>query len=123
MKILIADDDTAWVHLLSSFFGRAGHEVFSAGTFRAALALAGREIPEVMVLDSALPDGEAEWLCRALRADRRFDRTALLLVSGAVPENGCCGADRCLLKGDPLAYLETAVAESRAARNRPGGGS
>lgn len=121
MRILIADDDAAWVHLLSSYFGAAGHEVLSAGTFGAALALAARKIPDVMLLDSSLPDGEAREFCPALRADRRFYGTALVLVSGTVPEEGCGGADLCLLKGEPLTELGAAVARVLAARKEPEG--
>jgi len=122
MKILIADDDAAWVRLLARYFGGAGHEVLSGGTWAAVRSLAGRAVPDVILLDSALPDGGAGAFCEALRADGRFDRTALLLLSGAEPE-GAHGADVFVLKCAPLAELEAAMAAALAMRAAAGGGN
>lgn len=121
MRILIADDDTIWVRVLARYFGGAGHEVLSGGTWEAARALAARAVPDVILLDSTLPDGEVGAFSRTIRSDARFDRTALLLLSGTEPEGGH-GADRFLLKGVPLAELEAAITSALAARAAAGEG-
>lgn len=122
MKILIADDDAAWLHMLTRYFGAAGHEVFSASTWKAARALAESALPDLILLDSSLPDGEAGAFCAALRADRRFGGTALLLLSGDETPAGH-GADGSLLKCEPLSALNAAIAAALAARAAARGGN
>lgn len=121
MKILIADDDAPWVRMLSRYFSGGGHEVYSCGTWQAAGALALRAMPDAILLDSCLPDGEAVDFCAFLRADARFDGTALVMVSGAGPE-AARGADGMLTKCEPLAKLDAAIAAALSARRAAGGG-
>ncbi|OGR66094.1 MAG: hypothetical protein A2X30_09635 [Elusimicrobia bacterium GWB2_63_16] len=121
MRILIVDDDAAWVHMLSCYFVGGGHEVLSGRTWAAARSLADHAVPDVILLDASLPDGEAGPFCEAIRSDVRYGRTALLLLSGTEPEAGC-GADRFVLKGLPMVELEAAIAAARATRGAAGGG-
>jgi len=121
MKILIADDDAPWARVLSRYFSSAGHEVYSCGTWQAAGALALQAVPDAILLDSWLPDGAAVDFCRVLRADARFDRTALVMVSGAGPE-AARGADAMLTKGEPLEKLDAAISGALSARRGAGGG-
>lgn len=115
MKILIADDDAVWARVLSRHMAAAGHEALCAGTWEEARRLAEQSLPDAILLDHSLPDGEAEDFCARLRADSRFDLTALLLYSGT--GGGCCaGADRCLLKGEPMGPLPSEIAAAVAAR-------
>ena len=121
MKIIIADDDAVWVRVLSVYLGGSGHEVLSGRTWAETRALADRDLPDAILLDSSLADGDAKDFCAVLRADPRFDRTALVLVSGAEPEEGH-GADRCLLKGEPMGAMVPAILAAAAARRAAGGG-
>lgn len=121
MKILIADDDAVWARVLSRHMAAAGHEALCAGTWEEARRLAERYIPDAILLDHSLPDGEAEDFCARLRSDSSFDRTALLLFSGTGGD-GCAGADRCLLKGEPMGTLPAEIAAAVAALRGSAGG-
>lgn len=120
MKILIADDDGVWVRVLARFLQGAGHEALAASTWGGARLLADRDLPDAILMDSALPDGDAKDFCAQLRTDRRFDRTALVLLSG-VGGAACEGADSCLLKGEPMASLAAGISAAAEARRAAGG--
>lgn len=109
MRILIADDDKAWVRVVTRYFSESGHKIFSSDTWSGAQALAGAEVPDVILMDGALPDGEPADFCAAIRAMAPLSRTALLVVSGEELEAGKLGADGFIFKGGSLAELETAI--------------
>lgn len=112
MKILIADDDDAWIRVLARYFAPPGYEVLWAGTWAEAGVLAERQLPDVVLVDATLPDGDAAGFCATLRADSRFDRTALIMVSGNEGAAADCPADRFVLKGRPLKELEDLLPEA-----------
>ncbi|MBL8056322.1 MAG: response regulator [Anaerolineales bacterium] len=64
--VLIVEDDPTQRE--SEVFGlrRAGHQVLSAGTVQGALACLERVIPDVVLLDLTLPDGDGLALGRLL---------------------------------------------------------
>jgi DNA-binding response OmpR family regulator len=112
MILLIADDDPVFVKVIFRFFSRLKYEVVSASTYAGALALAEERSPEVILLDGSLPDGNDAGFCVAIRSRRKFDRTALIIVSGDDAAREGCKADRFVLKGGPLSEIETAINET-----------
>lgn len=121
MRILIADDDKVWARVLSLQMSSAGHEALAAGTWGEAGRMAEQALPDAILLDHSLPDGEAEDFCARLRSDARFDGTALLLFSGTGGD-GCEWADRCLLKGEPMETLPAEITAAVEARRGPAAG-
>jgi CheY-like chemotaxis protein len=56
MKIVVADDNEDIALSLAMFLQLAGHDVWTAANGREALEIAERHLPDVMVLDIAMPE-------------------------------------------------------------------
>lgn len=83
-KVLLVDDDAAFLKVHSLFLERAGYEVLTAQDGRAGLALARGRRPDVAVIDVIMgrPD-EGFALARALRADADLAHTKIVVVTAA----------------------------------------
>lgn len=83
MKILLVEDHPGLAEiscrLLRDLYG---HEVRLAPTGGEALAAAGAEVPDLVLIDLNLPDMNGYEIARRLRQDPAFDRTVLVAVSG-----------------------------------------
>ncbi|MCO6418957.1 response regulator transcription factor [Siccirubricoccus sp. KC 17139] len=66
-KILVADDDPHIRSVILFALARAGFAAVEAADGPAALAAAGREAPDLVVLDVAMPGMEGTEVCRRLR--------------------------------------------------------
>jgi DNA-binding response OmpR family regulator len=67
--ILLVEDDKDIMQLNRKLFKEAGYRVLEAGTVAEAVWIMQNEIPEVIVLDIMLPDGNGLTLCRKLRGE------------------------------------------------------
>ena len=119
MKILIVDDDAAWIKITTRFFTMGGHQVYSAVNCAGALALADLRSPDCVLIDGSLEDGTAEELCAAIRAREKLSEAVLIVVSGSPQESENSCADRFILKGTQLAGITEAIAD--VVRTRPSG--
>lgn len=81
-KILIVDDDADLCVLLCEVLKGKGFNPFWASKFREAVNLIARELPDLIVLDIGLPDGNGINLCRQLKALPRTRRIAVMILSG-----------------------------------------
>src|SRR5207244_1276865 len=70
---------------LERALGPAGYTVLEAYTGPEALQQARRSQPDAIILDTALPDGDAPELCRALRVDPDITASTPILVTTAGP--------------------------------------
>lgn len=79
MKILVADDDPQLVRALRITLSAHGYDVVAAGDGPAAIALAGQEHPDLVLLDLGMPrlDG-----VRVIQALRGWTSAPILVVSG-----------------------------------------
>lgn len=80
-RILIVEDDENLAHLLAGDLKLAGYEVLNAKTGMAALEMAAREKPDVVLLDLGLPDLDGLEVARRLRAD---DARVIIAVTARV---------------------------------------
>jgi DNA-binding response OmpR family regulator len=108
MRILLVDDEVELCELVVRSLERAGHQVRAEGTVAGARTAVATFLPDVIVLDVALPDGDGIALTRELRAVA--DRTPILLLTahGSVPERVAgldAGADDFLPKPFALSEL------------------
>lgn len=76
-KILMADDDKAFLSVVSRFLGQAGYLVVTARNGRDALALAAAEVPDMLVLDVALPFVTGDQIARQVTGE-----PPILFISG-----------------------------------------
>lgn len=73
VRILIVDDNKDLLHLLCEQLSGAGYRhIQTAANCAAAKKLFAAEIPELMILDINLPDGDGFSLFRALHAKQTF---------------------------------------------------
>ncbi|MGH8921415.1 MAG: response regulator transcription factor [Actinomycetes bacterium] len=67
-RVLVVDDDLTIRDVVRRYLERDGHTVTVAGDGETALALAGRDEPDLVVLDLMLPGIDGLEVCRTLRS-------------------------------------------------------
>jgi DNA-binding response OmpR family regulator len=122
-RILLVEDHQDTRELMVFLLTEANYEVLSAGCVSEALILLEKECPNLVVLDSWLPDGNGLELCRRLH--HLMPKTPILFCSGLAYEADkqealTSGAQAYLVKPvDPnllystIAELLTTTAESK----------
>jgi DNA-binding response OmpR family regulator len=86
MKVLVVEDDLDIQDIAISLLGRAGYEVLVKGDGESGLAAALTEQPDLVVLDWMMPGMTGVEVCRAMRADPRGARTAVLMLTSRAQE-------------------------------------
>ena len=84
-RILLVEDDDAFRIFCRVALEASGFEVLEARDGTVAVEQALRHRPDIVVLDLWLPGLTGSGVLRVLRANRRFDRVPVLVLSG-VPE-------------------------------------
>src|SRR5207249_4506719 len=82
-RILVVDDEPQFLRALTTNLKGAGYEVATATTAEEALAAAGLQPPDAIVLDLLLPDGSGTDVTRELRA---WTDAPIVLVSAVGDE-------------------------------------
>jgi DNA-binding response OmpR family regulator len=85
-SVLVVDDEPTIRDVVSRYLVRAGYETVVAATGQEALRHAGRERPDVVVLDLMLPDLDGLEVMRRLRQHDR-SRTAIVLLTARGEES------------------------------------
>jgi len=80
--VLIVDDDPDTRELYRMVLESVGYRVEDAGHVRTAVAAAAAHLPDVVVTDWMLPDGEGLDVCRGLRAHRQTRKVPIIAVTG-----------------------------------------
>ena len=75
MKVLVADDSMVVRRLVCARLAADGHEVFEAADGQAAVDVALRERPDVIVLDRQMPKMDGFEVCTRLRQDKTLRRS------------------------------------------------
>ncbi len=84
MRVLLVDDDSETLELLSRALVREGHQVESAATVALARTIVASKSFDVMVFDVMLPDGSGLDLCRLVRSDGATTPILFLSAQGSV---------------------------------------
>jgi PAS domain S-box-containing protein len=80
--VLIVDDDLDTCDLYRMVLESVGYRVEESGNVRGAIAAAGHAVPDVVLTDWLLPDGDGLEVCRALRSHRPTRRVPVIAVTG-----------------------------------------
>jgi PAS domain S-box-containing protein len=82
IRILVVDDDPAFLQFLSSLLRTQGYEVQEAATARQGLQLTREKPPDLALLDVLLPDLSGLEVCRQIKADATLQDMFVVLISG-----------------------------------------
>jgi DNA-binding response OmpR family regulator len=81
LRILIAEDDEAVANLYRTFAERRGHEVLLARDGAEALVTIAAEMPDIVILDVAMPKLDGRDVCRQLKHNPKTAGIPILVVS------------------------------------------
>ncbi len=81
LRILIAEDDQAVAQLYRAYAERRGHTVLLARDGAEALVTAATELPDLILLDVAMPKLDGRDVCRQLKANPRTSVIPIIVVS------------------------------------------
>lgn len=122
-RVLVIDSDAPLRAALSGALTAAGHEVETASSGQAGLALARASSPDVVLFDLALSDGGGLELCRTLRHDPLVRRASLFVLAEGDEERRVAafeaGADDYLSKPHSMRELVLRVRALARRRSRP----
>lgn len=68
-KILVVDDDIDSLKLIGLMLQRQGYEILAASAGAQAIAKAGSDTPDLIILDVMMPDMDGYEVCKRLRAN------------------------------------------------------
>jgi two-component system KDP operon response regulator KdpE len=119
MRVLVVDDEPQFARALATNLRGAGYDVETVATAQDALAAAGLNPPDAVVLDLRLPDGSGRDVCRELRTWSEAPVIVVSAVGDEVEKIAAldAGADDYVTK--PFAIGEL-LARLRAALRRAG---
>jgi DNA-binding response OmpR family regulator len=80
-RLLLIDDDARLTDMLGDYLRRNGYEVDAAGSLAAGRERLRGGAYDALLLDLMLPDGDGLDLTRELRADARWRRLPLLMLT------------------------------------------
>jgi DNA-binding response OmpR family regulator len=80
-QILIVEDQAATASLVADILREEDYEVHAVDSLQKARASIERALPDLLVLDRSLPDGDGLDLCRELRAKSRSAALPVLILT------------------------------------------
>jgi two-component system chemotaxis response regulator CheY len=78
---LVVEDDPEIRTLLTKYLDKLGFEVSAVATGKAALALLGEQVPNLVCLDLMLPESSGYAICEHIRSTPRLRDLPVLVVS------------------------------------------
>ena len=87
-KVLVVDDNANNLLLEKDLLEIAGFEVFVAENATSGIAIAGKEKPDVIVMDVRLPDIRGTEAARILRQDKTTCAIPIVFVTASVMAEG-----------------------------------
>lgn len=125
-RVLMVDDAALFRMLEGSFLRRAGWEIVCARQGREVVAKARALQPDLVLLDTTIPDLDAPACVQALRSDPEFGPTPIVALtdSSSTAPGGIAGADATLTRPVEPAVLEATLCTlgqvaARRGRRRP----
>ena len=85
-RILVVDDEPDFVSVVKANLEKSGFQVETAFDGEEALGKVRKNPPDAIVLDVMMPEKDGYAVCKELKADKRFERIPVLLLT-AVAEH------------------------------------
>lgn len=111
-RILVVDDETQLVEMVTMRLEASGYEVISAADGQEGLDKARRDKPDLIILDLMLPKIDGYKVCRMLKFDEKYMSIPIIMFSARAQESDRqmgmqVGADDYVTKPfDPKVLLE-----------------
>lgn len=80
-NILVIDDDTSLLQMMSIMLKRAGHTTVLADNGKEGIEAARRAIPDMVIIDVMMPEMSGYEVCKALRKDATTQKIPLLMLT------------------------------------------
>ena len=80
-KIVVADDETHILHVVSMKLTNVGFEVFTAEDGEEALELCNAEMPDLLITDYQMPYMSGLELCKAIRANEQTKHIPTMMLT------------------------------------------
>jgi len=80
-RILIIDQDAAFIQTVTGYFSSIGIEVVSSGDGIEGYRMAKEVTPGIVILDTELPNLDGFQVCRLLKSDDRYQHIPIVFVS------------------------------------------
>jgi DNA-binding response OmpR family regulator len=81
-KVLLVDDDAAFLRLLKKYLTAQGYGVVFTDNGSEALLMVRESRPDIVICDAEMPGLDGFSVCRVLKNDDRTVRTPILMMSG-----------------------------------------
>lgn len=110
-KILVVDDDTNVLEMMSRYLSEHGFEVITAGDGVSALRQVRREKPDLIALDVVMPELDGWTVLAALKADEQTASIPVVMTTTMDNEEKgfALGADDYLLKPIVWSHLQSVL--------------
>jgi CheY-like chemotaxis protein len=86
-RILVVDDSPFMVRLVTYMLESAGHVTLSAENGKAALDLMAKEVPDLIFLDTMMPEMDGLETLRAIRANPSTANVPVLMLTARTQED------------------------------------
>jgi CheY-like chemotaxis protein len=122
-KVLIVDDNRAFLELNAAFLSLDGHEVLTSDNARQTLDLVREQHPDVVLLDIVMPGIDGYQICRQIKDDPATHNTLVVMMT-ALPASSRAhsrdaGADAYIAKPILSQELRQTI-RTLTERERPG---
>ena len=124
-RVLLVDDNMDHAKTLALLLQQMGHQTEIAISGHAAIGIARRFRPDVVLLDMGLPDIEGTFVCRQLRQEAGLEHVRILMLTGSAREGDReraleAGCDQFLQKPMDPRFLDSLLGSAdEPARIRP----
>ncbi|TMG97527.1 MAG: response regulator, partial [Betaproteobacteria bacterium] len=79
--VLVVSDTAASIDILRDMLQPEGYEIFAAASGEEALKIAAKSLPDVVLLDVAMPDMDGFETCRRLKAEAATHHIPVLFIT------------------------------------------
>jgi len=85
-KVLLVDDNTTNLQLLAEALDGLGYKILIARNGKAALAIAAKANPSLILLDIMMPEMDGYEVCRRLKSDKRTSLIPVIFITALADE-------------------------------------